>query len=270
LPSRWRSYHDVDAAGDPDRLSGQLDEIASIPAVAAEKQRSVELLELAPGDRVLDVGCGNGSELRALAQIVGAGGRVVGLDRSRTLIAEATARGLGALGPIELVTGDAHALPFDDQEFSACRADRTLQHLARPEVAIAEMARVTRPGGRVLVTESRWGLAAPDLDRSVTDRLLQLMATDAERENWLGGDLASMLERAGLTRLQAVTRDYVLDQLEPLSRFIGLQWSVQTAVRSGALAAAEARDWCEGLRGLVARGDAFAMVLIVHYLAVKS
>jgi SAM-dependent methyltransferase len=270
LPSRWGSYHDVDAAGDSGRLSGQLDEIASIPAVAAEKQRSVELLELTPGDRVLDVGCGNGSELRALAEIVGAEGRVVGLDRSRTLIAEATARGLVALEPIELVTGDAHALPFADQEFSACRADRTLQHLSRPEVAIAEMARVTRPGGRVLVTESRWGLVAPDLDRRVTDRLLQVMATDTEREDWLGRELPSMLERAGLTRPQSVTSDYVLDQLEPLSRFIGLRWSVETAVRTGALTAAEVRDWSERLRNLVARGDAFAMVLIVHCHAVKT
>jgi SAM-dependent methyltransferase len=269
LPSRWRSYHDVDAAGDPARLSAQLDEIASIPAVVAEKQRSLELLGLVPGDRVLDVGCGNGSELRALAQLVGPGGRVVGLDRSRALIAEAAGRGLGALEPIELVTGDAHALPFHDHEFSACRADRTLQHLARPEVAIAEMARVTRTGGRVLVTESRWGLVAPDLDRAVTDRLLQVMATDSERENWLGGDLPSMLERAGLTGVQALTRDYVLDELEPLSRFIGLEWSVETAIRAGSLTAPEARDWCDGLRDLVARGDAFAMVLIAHHIAVR-
>jgi ubiquinone/menaquinone biosynthesis C-methylase UbiE len=269
LPSRWRSYHDVDAAGDPDRLSGQLDDIASIPAVAKEKQRSIELLELAPGDRVLDVGCGNGSELRALAETVGPGGRVVGLDRSTTLIAEAAARGLSAVEPIELITGDAHALPFPDQEFSACRADRALQHLARPEDAIAEMARVTRARGRVLVTESRWGLVAPDLDRGVTDRLLQVMATDTERESWLGDELPSMLERAGLVGVQSVTRDYVLDQLEPLSRFIGLRWSVQRAVRTGALAPAEARDWSEGLRDLVTRGDAFVMVLIVHYVALK-
>lgn len=269
MPSRWRSYHDVDAAGDPDRLSEHLDEIGSIPAVAAEKQRSVELLELRPGDRVLDVGCGNGSELRALAQIVGPEGRVVGLDRSRSLIAEAAARGLEAVEPVELVTADAHALPFPDRSFGACRADRTLQHLARPEVALAEMARVTEGGGRVLVTESRWGLVAPDLDPSVTDRLLQLMATDTERESWPGGDLPSMLERAGLTGVRAVTRDYVLDQLEPLARFIGLRWSLQTAVRAETLSAAEARDWYEALRELVTRGDAFAMVLIVHYLAVR-
>jgi SAM-dependent methyltransferase len=259
----------VDAAGDPGRLSGQLDEIASIPAVASEKQRSLDLLDLTPGDSVLDVGCGNGSELRRLAELVGSTGRVVGLDRSTTLIAEATARGLAKVEPIELVAGDAHALPFGDQEFSACRADRTLQHLARPDVAVAEVARITRARGRVLATESRWGLVAPELDRTVTDRLLRVMATDRDRQNWLGGELPATFERAGLVDVQTVTRDYILDELEPLTRFIGLRWSVESAVGTGALGPDEARDWCEALGDLVTRGEAFVMVLIVHVLALK-
>ncbi|MGA8721014.1 MAG: hypothetical protein WB557_23630, partial [Solirubrobacteraceae bacterium] len=60
--SRWRSYGDVDAAADPRSLGDQLDDIAGVPFVAAEKQRSLGLLELGPGDRVLDVGCGTGPE----------------------------------------------------------------------------------------------------------------------------------------------------------------------------------------------------------------
>lgn len=61
--------------------------------------------------------------------------------------------------------GDAIALPFGAGEFDACRADRTLQHVAVPEAPLAEMVRVTRASGRVVVTESRWGLVAPALDQ---------------------------------------------------------------------------------------------------------
>jgi ubiquinone/menaquinone biosynthesis C-methylase UbiE len=95
--SRWRSYSDVDAAGDPRSLGGQLDDIASVPFVAAEKARSIELLGLARGLSVLDVGCGTGPELHELAEIVGPGGRVVGLDRSAALLEVARrSKGRGA------------------------------------------------------------------------------------------------------------------------------------------------------------------------------
>jgi ribosomal protein S18 acetylase RimI-like enzyme len=137
-PSRWRSYRDVDAAPDPGSLADQLDDLASVPFVAAEKRRSVELLELCQGAAVLDVGCGTGSELARLVDSVGPSGRVVGLERSAALLAAARGRGrAGAeVGPIELVLGDAGALPFAAGEFDACRADRTLQHVERPEVAV--------------------------------------------------------------------------------------------------------------------------------------
>ena len=119
-PSRWRSYRDVNAAEDPRSLARQLEGIAAVPFLAAEKERSLGLLELGAGGAVLDVGCGVGPELARLAQIVGAEGRVVGLDRSEALLAAARGRGLDALGPVEVVQGEASALPFGDGEFDAC------------------------------------------------------------------------------------------------------------------------------------------------------
>lgn len=268
-PSRWRSYRAVDGADDPGSLSVQLERIASIPAVAAEKQRSLELLGLGPGGRVLDVGCGNGAELERLATIVGSGGRVVGLDRSTALIGAAEARGLGRLAPVELLAADATSLPFPDGEFDACRADRTLQHLDRPEAALAEMARVTRSGGRVVVTESRWGLVAPGLDRAVTARVLEGMASEAERQSWLGHRLASMLEPVGLTDVEAISADFTLDEIDQLNGFINLDWLAGAAVKAGTVSRAEAERWRGRLSELVARGEAFAMVLFLHVTGLR-
>jgi ubiquinone/menaquinone biosynthesis C-methylase UbiE len=267
--SRWRSYRDVDATSEPGLLSGQLDDIASVPFVAAEKQRSLELLELAIGSNVLDVGCGNGPELEYLARMVGPRGRVVGLDPSTALIADAEARGLAGLGPIELEVGDAHSLPFEDAAFDACRADRTLQHLAQPDLALGEMVRVTRRGGRVVVTESRWGLVAPSLDREVTDRVLRVIATEKERVNWVGYRLRSMFEQAGLTDVCEVSHDSTVCEHDDLFRFTNLQWSVDTAVRAGAVTRAQANAWRDCLGTLVTRGEAFAVVIILHVTGTK-
>jgi len=267
--SRWLSYRDVDATPDPGSLSGQLDRIASVPVVAAAKQRSLEFLEIPAGGSVLDVGCGNGPELERLAHLVGRRGRVVGLDFSAALIATAKARGLSGPGRIELLVGDAHSLPFEDAEFDACRADRTLQHLAHPDMALAEMVRVTRSRGRVVATESRWGLVAPSLDREVTKLVFAVMATETEREHWLGHLLPAMFEGAGLTDVHTVSDDYTLSEHDDLVRFINLEWSVDTAVRAGALTRERANDWCDSLRDLVTREEAFAMLIILHVTGTK-
>jgi SAM-dependent methyltransferase len=268
-PSRWRSYREVDTTGASDVLSRQLDDIASVPAVAAEKRRSLDLLGVGPGGAVLDVGCGNGSELAGLAELVGPLGRVVGIDPSATLIGAAEARGLAALRPVELVIGEAESLPFEADQFDACRADRTLQHLAHAEAGLAEMARVARRRGRIVVTESRWGLVAPSLDRDVTGRILHGLATDAERASWLGSRLPSMLESAGLTDVRTVSADFTLDDYDELVRFTNVLWSAEAAVSAGRLRRQQADTWSAQLRELSARGDAFAMVLFVHVIGTK-
>jgi mycothiol synthase len=267
--SLWRSYRDVDAARDPGSLGEELDDIATVPFVAAEKRRSLELLGLSPGGSVLDVGCGTGPELEPLMDIVGPGGRVVGLERSSWLIAQGRERRRDPARAIQLVQGDAGALPFSDEEFDACRADRTLQHLDRPDAALAEMVRVTRPGGHVVVTESRWGLVAPSLDQATTDRVLGLVATDTEQAGWVGYRLSAMFEQAGLIGVQSISTDHTASEREEFFRFTQLRSAPAQAIRAGVLSEEQGRRWLGHLDDLVVRGEAFAMVLILHVAGVK-
>ena len=269
-PSRWRSYRHVDATEDPGSFANQLEQIASVAFVAREKRRSLELLGLAAGASVLDVGCGSGVDLAALAQRVGSGGRVVGLERSGALIEAARAQGRERAGPIELVQGDACALPFAEAEFDACRADRTLQHVEQPEAALAEMVRVTRAGGRVVVTESRWGLVAPDLDQELTSRVLRLLAREAAPRDWLGHRLPGMFEQAGLVEVKTIGGDYSATQPEELFAFTHLRESVAEAIRRGAVEEAKAVGWLNRLEELAARGEAFAVVVILHVAGARQ
>jgi SAM-dependent methyltransferase len=258
-----------------------MDQLAAIPAVAREKSRSLDLLDLRAGDSCLDVGCGTGPEIAALAAIVGPQGRVVGVDRSEALTGAARNRNrnrphdgssrerVSPPAPGELIVGDAHRLPFGDEEFHACRADRTLQHVSDPETALAEMARVTRPGGRVVVTEFRWGLVAPSLDRAVTDHVLSMMASPGDRQEWLGHRLVEMFEAAGLTETRATGADYTLDGPEQIAALMNLEWSVQTAVGIGAVTTAQAVAWERTLRELAADGEAFAGIVFQHVAGVR-
>ncbi len=123
--------------------------------VAMQEQRSQALRGrvqqlLAPFDgteRALDSGCGAGALAFALAPFVE---RVIGIDLSADLVAAGN-----ELAPpnCELTVGDATALPFEYGSFDIAGCMRVLHHARRPELVVAELARVTRPGGRILLVD---------------------------------------------------------------------------------------------------------------------
>ena len=137
--------------------------------VARQDERAAELAERvrafvgASGDeRALDVGCGAGALALALAPLVR---EVVGVDRVPELLELARER---APRNATFVEADATHLPYSNGEFDLAGTLRTLHHVTRPELVLAELARVTRPGGRVLVIDQ---LAPVDpLDAFAVDR----------------------------------------------------------------------------------------------------
>ncbi|HVH50730.1 MAG TPA: methyltransferase domain-containing protein [Gaiellaceae bacterium] len=145
-------------------------------------------------ERALDVGTGAGALALALAPHVS---EVVGVDRVPEVLALARER---APANVEFIEADATKLPFDDDSFDLAGTVRTLHHIARPELVVAELARVTRPGGRVLVVDQ---LAPVDpLEALVLDRFER--ARDASHTRLLPEiDLRHLFEANALTLVRA-------------------------------------------------------------------
>jgi ubiquinone/menaquinone biosynthesis C-methylase UbiE len=128
---------------------------ATAASVAEHASRQVEqvreqlreFLPLTGEERVLDSGTGAGVLALALAPLVR---EVVGVDLVPELLAAARE---GAPPNATFVEGDATALSFEVASFDLAGSRRTLHHIARPELAVAELARVTRPGGRIFVDD---------------------------------------------------------------------------------------------------------------------
>jgi ubiquinone/menaquinone biosynthesis C-methylase UbiE len=164
------------------------------------KPRLIELLALQPGDSVVDVGCGTGDDARDLRQVVGERGKVFGVDVSTTMIETAIERSNATGIAVDFHTADAFALPFREATFDACRCERVLMHLdGDPADAIAELARITRPGGRIGISDFDWDAAMIDHPDRSTTRLIVHSVSDGIRHGQIGRQLNHLLLDAGLT-----------------------------------------------------------------------
>jgi SAM-dependent methyltransferase len=260
------SFSAVDASGDTASLVAALDEQADLPAIERLRAAVVELLAPRPGGRLLDAGCGTGEVARQLAASVGSTGRVVGVDASATMLAEAQRRVNDIALPVEFRHGDINHLDADDCEFDGVYCERVFQHLDDPRAAMAELVRVTQPGGRIAVIDSDWGMhAIHGADPALTTRVLACWAVHAAN-GWAGRQLPALLAEAGAVELLVsadtiISRDPRPPALQPFTTMAA------TAERHGAVTREDAQCWLEQLQGAGTRGTFFWAVTLIAVVA---
>jgi arsenite methyltransferase len=129
-------------------------ELANVPEAAVESFAGVanpwELGRLSAGERVLDLGCGAGTDSLVAAQMVGPDGSVVGIDMTPEMLAKAqrAAAEMGAAN-VEFIEGEIELLPFADESVDVVISNGVIDLLPDKDTVFAEIYRVLRPGGRI-------------------------------------------------------------------------------------------------------------------------
>ena len=137
---------------------GYPEELANVPESAVESFAGVAnpwvLGRLAPGERVLDLGSGAGTDSLIAAQMVGDQGSVTGIDMTPEMLAKARAAAaeMGAKN-VEFVEGEAEGLPFPDASFDVVISNGVIDLIPDKDAVFAELFRVLAPGGRIQVAD---------------------------------------------------------------------------------------------------------------------
>ncbi len=244
----------VDRAGDRAKLVHCLSFMDHLPGFAAYKTASIRAMDPRAGDRVLDVACGAGFDIARLAEAVGADGHVFGVDTSATMLGEAQDRAASLKTPTAFSRQDATALAFADGFFDGARIDRSLQHIDDPGRVIAEMARVTRPGGRVVACEPDWGTYRMDHpDGDVTQRIIAHWNGRLTNPR-MGDDLRRLFVRHGLDEVTVVRDVLGFTTLRVAEIVFDLTETARMSAADGAVRAAEAEAWLAALHDMSAGG----------------
>ncbi|WOF23623.1 demethylmenaquinone methyltransferase [Microbacterium betulae] len=200
----------ADLGKDPARVAGMFDEVAARYDVtnvamtfgndALWRAATTRAVAPRPGERILDLAAGTGSSSASLAR---SGADVVAADFSPGMLAEGRRRH-GSVRNLSFVQADATALPFADGEFDAVTMSYGLRNVNEPKRAIAELLRVTRPGGRLVVNEFSTPPhpAFRGLYRFYNDRVLprvaRLVGSNAEAYDYLNESIREWPDQATL------------------------------------------------------------------------
>jgi demethylmenaquinone methyltransferase/2-methoxy-6-polyprenyl-1,4-benzoquinol methylase len=205
-----------------DRIAALYDGMNTVMTAGLHRRwrsRAADLAELSSGDRVLDVATGTGDLAFELAARVVPGGEVVGIDFSERMLELAQAKAKLRSPPrvaVRFQSANALALPFDADEYAAATVGFGARNFADLERGLAEMARVVRPGGRVVILEITTPRRPPLstfyelwFDRVVP--LLGRLAGDAQAYSYLPSsvrrfpgpqELAAAMWRSGLCEIR--------------------------------------------------------------------
>ena len=250
------NFRNVDATGVPAAYIEFLDRFAT------ERRDMIDigldLLNLSPGSTVLDVGCGHGATLTALATRVGPTGHVTGIDLSNDLVTEGHRRLSGVGLPVQIKVGNAQSLNFPNATFDATRADRVLAFVPEPASALLELARVTRPGGRVVVTEPDLGASMVDSSDASTTREVLANVCAGFPNPWVGRQLRALFLNAGLVDVEVRFFTAMNTSLAEWYGRMGVDDALRTSVDSGRISAVSAKAWIDELLGRDAEGRFFS------------
>ena len=190
----------------------------------AEARQIIRDLGLPAGSRGLDVGCGVGLYALWLAETVGPGGHVLGIEPELEKVEAARALVGGRIksGRLEFKTGDGTAIPLPDHSVDWVWCGDVLHHIVETEQALREFRRVVRPGGRIVIKESQVFSAMflpghPELERRIQIAEIRRTLDEGKGRSFQERRQTTPASLRAVALAPITVRSYVLERRAPLA-----------------------------------------------------
>ncbi|MGI9648854.1 MAG: methyltransferase domain-containing protein [Acidimicrobiia bacterium] len=258
----------ADQLGFDEETAARLEKLYSAGDVVRRRRLVLEALDAAPGESILDVGCGPGFYVADLAGAVGDGGRVTGVDSSPAMLAGAAGR-TTAQTNVTLLEGSATDLPLDDGAVDAVISVQVFEYVEDVDRALDEVHRVLRPGGRMVLWDIDWSTLSWYSDDP--ERMDRVMRSWDEHlaDPVLPRTLAASMAGAGFENVAARGHAFVNRDVGPDSYSGGIVPLVEDYVAGRGITADEAHEWRAELRELSEAGRYFFSVVQFCFAATR-
>jgi ubiquinone/menaquinone biosynthesis C-methylase UbiE len=227
-------------------------------------------LAAAPGERVLDVGCGPGFYVEELLEVVGPTGAVVGVDGSPQMLA-AAARRCSGKGNASFAEGDATALPVEDASFDRALCVQVLEYVADATTALGEICRALRPGGRAVVWDIDWSTVTWHSEEP--ERMARVLAAwdDHLTHASLPRTMGARMRAAGFADVAVEGHGFATASLDPEAFGTGVALGLIEDYVAGrpAIGPEVATAWAAEQRELGERGELFFCVTQFCFTGVR-
>lgn len=245
------------------RPSDYLLRAAASAAGQVYKSLAIEQLAIDADDTILDLGCGTGGELAALLHALGSDGSLIGVDTDDDALRVARERFDDRR--LRLRSGDAHALDLADESVDRVYVDRAAQHFAAPATVLAELRRILRPDGRVVLAEPDWQtLVIDSTEPELAASYRRFVVDQVIRNPRIGSELPRLVQVAGL-RLDTVlpaTATYT-DPVDA-DHVFGFARVTRRAVAAGYLDDDQADRWLGSLTGGLFFASLTIFITVAH------
>jgi ubiquinone/menaquinone biosynthesis C-methylase UbiE len=254
-PAGSQAWDQETIARDSKHLTAHLETVAGSSPIQLAWQYAIELMQLRPGNKALDAGCGAGSFLPAISDRIGPSGELVGLDHASAFLDEARQRYADAYSktPLDLIEADISAMPFSDAYFDSAHCERVLIHVIDPQQAISELRRVVKPGGWVVAVEPDLAGWRIDHEDAESARFIAAGFAASIRHPAMGLQLSRRMAKAGLVERQIRVITEIETTVEE-DAFIYFERAADKAIEQGWLTATRARTALQALAQQIASG----------------
>jgi len=240
------------------------------PEIVRQRIQTLEALALRAGEHILDAGCGTGLLVRDMSSTIGSQGRITGVDLSNAMLEVAKNR-CSELTNIELKQGSVTQLDFADNSFDAASCIQTLLYVDQVEIALSELHRVLKPGGRVAIIETDWrGVVLNSPDEVMTRKILDAWDAAVSSPN-LPVKLTPLLKKLNFSAIKIIPIPILNTSFSEVNFSSGmLEYFSSYAVKNKIITKDQAALWMTQIRDLSKADSFFFCVNRFLFTAVKA